>query len=346
MEKYIKYIFRMLKKLIYPYEAKPLLTFKNKILYNTPLSLKYIGNKKKIYYIIQRTPGAGLFSNFIFVLNHIKIADSCGYYPIVDMENFPTIYNERNSIQKSKNAWNYYFKNKKDYNLNKIYKNYCYILTSNRFSKTFSHNINNNEFRNLFKKYYEINNKYLKFTKMFQKKNFLKNKVLAIHLRGTSYKTSANHPFPTTIKQTINLINNLIKNNGYTKLFICTEDLFYFEAIKKKFGEKVIFLENTYKSYHDDAFKYYPRNNHRYKLGRDILLEAMLISKCAGFVYTNTNVSEFVKFLDKDKKLKYFLINNGFNSSNAYIAKWLWFYKNLLPTFLGGFKDKTNVENS
>ena len=51
MEKYIKYIFRMLKNLFYPYEAKPLLKFKNKNLYNTPLSLKYSGNKKKIYSI-------------------------------------------------------------------------------------------------------------------------------------------------------------------------------------------------------------------------------------------------------------------------------------------------------
>ena len=41
--------------------------------------------------------------------------------------------------------------------------------------------------------------------------------------------------------------------------------------------------------------------NFEFKLGRDILLEAMLISKCDGFVYTTTNVSEFVKFLDEKK---------------------------------------------
>ena len=32
-------------------------------------------NKNKIFYVIQRSPGAGLFSNLIFVLNHLKISE-------------------------------------------------------------------------------------------------------------------------------------------------------------------------------------------------------------------------------------------------------------------------------
>ena len=33
-----------------------------------------------------------------------------------------------------------------------------------------------------------------------------------------------------------------------------------------------------------------------------------------------------------------FVLNNGYNSSNEYIAKWLWYVKNLLPSWFGGFK--------
>ena len=114
MEKYIKFFIKTLKNFIHPYEAKPLLDFKKNNIKNIPLSFKYKNSKNQIFYIIRRTPGAGLFSNFIFVLNHLKIADSCGFLPIVDMENFPTIYNEQNSIKSSKNAWDYYFKSKKN----------------------------------------------------------------------------------------------------------------------------------------------------------------------------------------------------------------------------------------
>ncbi len=30
-------------------------------------------------------------------------------------------------------------------------------------------------------------------------------------------------------------------------------------------------------------------------------------------------------------------MDNGTNSSNEYVAKWLWHYKNLVPKSLGGF---------
>ncbi len=340
----IKYFLKFLKTYIISYNAYPIIKLKKKKINDLLLSLNSKNKKKEIFYIIKRTPGAGLFSNFIFVLNHIKVADSLGYKPIVDMENFPTIYNEKRSINKSRNAWNYYFDNRKNYNLKKILLNNKFIITSNRFSKSFSHTINTDQFRMLFKKYFKINNNHQKFVENFNKKFFLNRKIVAVHLRGTSYKTSANHPFPVTEKQAINLIDELIKKNKFDKIFLCTEDLNYFNLIEKKFKNKIIYLKDAYRSFKDDAFKTYPRKYHRYKLGRDILLEALLIAKCNTFIFANSNVSEFVKFLDNKKVINYFLIENGFNSSNEYIARWLWYYKKFLPPLLGGFKDKTYVK--
>lgn len=346
MFNFIKYFTKILKKYIYSYEASPIIK-SNQIKNNDVLlSLNSKNKKKKIFYIIRRTPGAGLFSNFIFVLNHIKLADALGYKPMIDMENFQTIYNEKQLVNKTKNSWNYYFKNKNNYNLKEIYKKNKFIMTSNRFSKSFSHNIDDNQFRNLFKKYFKINSDHLKFIENFEKKYFLNKKILAVHLRGTSYKTSANHPFPITMRQTINLIEELMKKYEFNKIFLCTEDLNYFNLITRNFKDKVIFLNDSYKSFKDDAFKVYPRKFHRYKLGRDILREALLISKCDSFVFTNSNVSEFVKFLDNKKKINYFSIQNGFNNSNAYIAKWLWYYKDITHPLLGGFKNKTYVKKN
>ena len=234
----------------------------------------------------------------------------------------------------------------KNYILKKILKENKFIITSNKFSKSFSHSIDNDEFRLLFKKYFKINNNHLRFVENFKKKFFLNKKIVAVHLRGTSYKTSANHPFPITKKQTINLIDKLIKKNKYDKIFLCTEDLNYFNLINEKFKNKIIFLNDAYKSFKDDAFKIYPRKFHRYKLGRDILLEALLISKCDSFIFTNSNVSEFVKFIDNKKIINYYLIENGFNSPNAYIAKWLWYVRDFLPPSLGGFTNTTYVKKN
>jgi hypothetical protein len=345
MIKYINYYLKFIKEFIHPFEAQPIIKINKTDHEIVTLAIRPKKSKKKTFYIIRRTPGAGLFSNFIFVLNHLKIANSCGFIPIVDMENYAAIYNELKKINNTNNSWNYYFNNKLKTKLTRIYKTSRYIITDNKFPKSFTHKINNNEYRNYFNKYFTIKKKYLDFADLFAKKNFKEN-TLAIHLRGTSYKTAANHPFPTTDNQTINLIKKILSENNYSKIFLCTEDLNYLDILKKKFENKVIFLKNVYRSYHDDAFKIYPRDLHRFKLGRDILIESLLISKCNGFVYTNTNVSEFVKFLDKKKKIKYFSIQNSFNTKNAYVAKWLWYYKNVFPGFLGGFKKTTYVKKN
>ena len=57
--------------------------------------LKSFGNlnKNKIFYIIQRSPGGGLFSNLNYVLHHLKISIDMGFVPVVDMQNFTTKYN-------------------------------------------------------------------------------------------------------------------------------------------------------------------------------------------------------------------------------------------------------------
>ena len=85
-----------IKKIIYQRFYKPI-TEKKISLPKSKFYFKKFGNLNpdKIFYVIQRTPGFGLFSNLSFVLNHIKIAKDFGFIPVVDMENFPSIYNEK-----------------------------------------------------------------------------------------------------------------------------------------------------------------------------------------------------------------------------------------------------------
>ena len=327
------------KNFFLPFEAKPLNNNPYTIESDLDLGFYKFGNKnpKKIFYVIRRTPGAGLFSNLIYVLNHLKIADSNKFIPIVDMKNFITIYNEKKNVKKTKNAWEYYFVNNAKYNLLNVYKSEKVIITGNKFIKSFSHNISTNEFRALFKKYFKIKKEFLQTAKKFSEKNFKNEKILAIHYRGTSYKTSANHPFPATTKQANEYINFLIKKYKYTKIFLCTEDLNFFYFMKKKFKNKILFLD-TYRSLKDDSFRIYPRTFHRYKLGKEILIEALIMTYCNGFLHSKTNVSEFIKFIDRKKKINFFTLDNGFNSSNEYVARWLWYYKLFMPYNLGGFK--------
>ncbi len=296
-------------------------------------------NKNKKFYIIRRSPGAGLFSNVIYVLNHISIAKKHGFIPLVDMDNFKSIYNENKKINNTSNSWEYYFKQISPYKLKDVYMSRNVILTENRFYKSFSHKISqkNSDLYKLCEKHIILNREMIIEANKFVSKHF-DRKMLGIHYRGTSYKISANHPLPPTKNQMIKYCKKILKNNNYDKIFLSTEDKSMFEFLKSELGEKICYLQNSYRSKIDDAFKKYPRKNHRYKLGKEILIETIILSKCHGLICQESNVSEFLRFMSNKNKIKFYYFDNGYNSSNEYIAMWLWYYKSIAPKILGGFK--------
>ena len=112
-----------LKKYFIDDLAEPLFFKKNKNIINN-------NKKNKVkYYIIHRSPGAGMFSNINYILNHVKYAKKQKLIPIVDMENFTTIYNEFQKVNNTKNAWEYYFHQFTKKKLKKIYNAGNYIFS-------------------------------------------------------------------------------------------------------------------------------------------------------------------------------------------------------------------------
>lgn len=323
--------FKFLKKKFNKIEKEKIYTFGNK-------------NKDKTFYVINRSPGAGFFSNLNFILNYILYAIKKKYVPIIDMKNFPTIYNEIKKISNNSNAWEYYFKKINKYKLSEVYKSRKIIFSSSFLKRGMSLDIlANKEFIKI-KKLIEIKNSYIKESKNFIKKNFKKNeKILGVHLRGTSYKIARNHPFPIPKEMMANVVKQIIKKEKVNKIFLCTEDENYFKYFKNIFKGKLIFLE-SYRTNKIDAFKIYPRKNHRYKLGKEILIETLILSNCENLVFVNSNVIDAAIFFSKKKQKKYEIFL-GQNSNNKLIAKRLWSIKNFLPHYLGGFNNNIKLED-
>ena len=293
-------------------------------------------NKDKTFYVIKRTPGTGLFSNVVFVLNHLLIANKYNFIPVVDMQNFKTIYNEKKLIKKNENAWNYFFENVSNYSLDEVYKSNKVIIVSDQFFHSFNYNMEDISFKSLIKKNIRIKKNFLDISKRFIKNRFGK-RTLGVHFRGTSYKQSAGHPLPATPKQMIEMVKKILKKDKLDKIFIATEEKKYLEIFKKEFPLKIEYIKSAYRSNKNDAFKIYPRLNHRYKLGREVLIETILLSHCDSFIYLNSNVSSAaIGFNFNDNQNRY-IIDNGMNSKNIIVAMFYWYYKKLLPNFLGGF---------
>ena len=342
MKSFLKKLYR---KIAFPKEQEPIVDRSiefNKIQVNLIRSKGEL-NKDKIFYVIQRNPGKGFFSNVAFVTNHIKVAIDNGFIPIVDMENFVTWYNEKNKILKTNNAWEYYFEQISNFSLKDVYNSKNIILTNRNFyrSSGFLDSINEDkELKNVFQKYILIKKNKLKVIHYLKKKLFEKKKILGVHFRGTGYKIGR-QPHPATIKQMVNRINKILSKENYDKIFLVTEDLNNFKAIIAEFKDKVIYLNNSVRENNSNtAFDTYPRLNHRYKLGRDILIEACLLSYCDGYLDIRNNVREAAIAFNLNPDQKRYFIDNGHNSAYPVIGKYIWYIKSFLPKMLGGFDQK------
>jgi hypothetical protein len=301
-------------------------------------------NRNKKFYLIRVEPGGGFFSIFFSILINIKLANKKRYIPFVDLENFHTKYNQKKKVRDTYNSWEYYFNKISNYNLTSIYQSKnVYFSKKNINTRDY---IKDHEFRTYKKiitKYVKINNFIKKIVENFEKKNFKDKKVLGVHFRGTDMKTTPSHPFPPTFTQVTFLIDKLLNKYQYNKIFIITEQLDYLNRLKKRYKNKIIFFD-SYRSNKSKIFHETSRNNHRYLLGRDILIETLLLSKTDMIISSKTNVSKAaLLFSNKNKKIIY--INNGINSSRFLLSQFLWFYKIIMPEFFGGFKTKIDFSS-
>jgi hypothetical protein len=89
------------------------------------LKFKSFGDKNpdKFFYVIWRDNiGSGFFANLNCFLSHLEFAKKMNFTPVIDCENFPTIYNTTNLINNSKNSWEYYFHQPSPYSLEEVYQ--------------------------------------------------------------------------------------------------------------------------------------------------------------------------------------------------------------------------------
>ncbi len=297
-------------------------------------------NDDKIFYIIRRNSHAGIFSYLTFILNHLCIAKKNNFIPIVDMENFTNPYNEEELILNTRNSWEYYFKQTSEYKLSDVYKSKNVIFSRADFHYKMEYQIHLvPEFRKF------INNeiKLIETYNLFMKEFFLKNnlsgkKILGIHFRGTSYKTSRGHILPATIDQMKKHVDILIKKDKFDKIYLCTEEKNYLDFFKKNYGKKLLYAD-TFRSNKNDAFLVYPRKNHRFLLGDESVKEALILSRCQSLIFVRSNIINAANYFSTDKQELYEIFN-GFNSRNQFVARWLWFLKVNLPKSFFGLKDQ------
>lgn len=283
------------------------------------LSLEGKYGKERIrakYYIINRSAGgAGFFSNYMWVLGHVILAEKLGYIPVVDMENYPTLYSEDAPVGGITNAWNYYFENVGEATLDEAYKSGKYILAPDRPLHKYEEKYCKGDYRfptpDTVRYYAPVIQRRLRIRKEIEQE-FTENwkcqvkgtdGALGIHVRGTDMKNNLGHPMPADVTEYIERAKQLIATHDeITKVFLATDENNVKEAFEKEFANTrvTLFMNQAFRIWDDGAKKKTgihetkvanPRPLHKYLMGKEVLQDAWFLHKCDYLLCGHSNIS-------------------------------------------------------
>jgi hypothetical protein len=292
-------------------------------------------NPDRVFYVIWREHfGSGLFSNVSHVLCHLMIADTLGMEPVIDFENFPTLYNEDEEVQGTRNAWEYYFRQTSPVPLREIYESRHVFLCDGKYPRGFSFSVTT------IPGSMEVCHKRIQVLPEIEDtvRTWMKEfgtRTLGILFRGQEMNRAPGHPFGPTKRQMLEAAKRLVRELNFDRIFLMTEDQNYLDLLRSEFGSALIFT-NSFRTRGENAYRIKPRPLHRYKLGREVLVDALLLSRCQAFLASGSNVSEFAKLMNGGRYEAAWQIWNGLNCSNPLVALHLYDIRRRLPARLGG----------
>ena len=288
------------------------------------ISFFNIWKKDSRYYIIFRMPpGAGFFSNYMYVLAHIQYAVEHGYKPVIDMENYSTLYNEEGEWRGTKNAWEYYFEQPGMESLDKAYNSKNYIVAEQIYHREYMPYSEKNDSYEIESGKMDVISKTLAdyihlkediSINLESKWDKVSNGqvVLGVHYRGTDKKVEhENHYLSPDLERFFFTIDKCLSEHPeITTIFLCTDEYSVIELFEKKYSN--VAYNECYRATDGSTTGIHNEINnekgHKYQLGVEVLYDAYMLSKCDYLVYSHSNVINAAIIICNDNyKGKYFV---------------------------------------
>jgi len=279
-------------------------------------------NPDKTFYVIYRKHGGGIFSDVMHVMLSVKTALENNMIPVVDMRLGLSFYNEKKAINGSDNPWEYYFEQPCGYALDEVYKSKNIVLSSGKVGKFADFYFSKKAFP-IYKTYLHAKSALIEEIDQFFSTFFTGGKILGVHFRGGDMIRAPEHETPPDPIRMIAKVNEFLEKHPVDRIFLVTEVLEYAYLFKKMFPDKLLLAEefrgtNTINHYRI----MYPRENHRYLLGREAIINTFLLSRAnyliAGgksMVASGSNISRTAQILNDNKYEAQSYIYSGVNPS-------------------------------
>lgn len=242
----------------------------------------------------------GFFSNFFQVLNHLDKCEQAKKIPVVYWGSACPYYTKE-GYNGSFNVWEYYFEPVSHLRYefgDKVYTEYRASVASNNpacyFDKKYKL-----YFNSLINKYVCLKkNVRNKIDNFYTTNNMDKVITIGVHLRGTDKFIEVNPIDPLIILNKAKQIALHLKKK--CQFFIATDEEKLLELAKSVLKKNVIYYDSQRSS--NGKPIHYNRTFNKPLLGEEVLIEALLLSKCTYFLHTVSNVSMAVCFFNPDVK--------------------------------------------
>lgn len=252
-------------------------------------------NSEKLIYVIRRSDAnCGLFSYFITVMGHLKVADEKGYVPVVDMQNYENTYLYRNEVGKV-NSWEYYFEPVSSISIEDAYHSKDVILSDGGIPKVIPEGTINSlmndggvmdAWRTLYRKYIRLKPN-VKAQMDAERAMLIQpgERILGVICRGTDYTKfkPVGHWVQPAVSVIIEKAKKCLDEWDCDKIFLATEDFDVYEQFQREFPDKVIVNSKQWVQYDGkQGINNYGSNRKNDKMlqGLEYLTTIYILSKC------------------------------------------------------------------
>lgn len=254
---------------------------------------------KIIYYIEEDNGDFGFFAMYRAWLEYLYFANVCGYIPVIRAsENF--LYKETKMINGTDNPFEYYFKQPSAISIsnaqrsskvvisNLMHRQMVELVLTGKYSNYKWNNRYIREMARVVKKYIRFNQQTWEYiSEGTQKIGFAANKILGVHVRGTDFRVRYdNHPIYLEEKDCFKVIDPMLEDGKYSKLFLATDDNRILKQFINRYGEKLCYYQDVERGSKNQsvAFSKKERKNHKYLLGLEVIRDMYSLSMCSGLV--------------------------------------------------------------
>ncbi len=253
-------------------------------------------------------PGWGFFANFFWILDGISFAERNGLCPVVDMQRHRTRFNERQPVHGTTNAWEYYFEQPGGITLTEAERGEVQRHDGHLIGEFFwtptdladdprVHGDLGARGRQLIERYVHVHPEIVATVDaMLPDVDHMR--TLGVHVRGTDMRqpAAAGHPIPPAAHEYVDAALRIASDRSTDRVFLACDESETVDLFRDAFGSSLVVADahrvsTTTATGHGYGWWFGARRPlHRYLLGREVLVDALALSRCAALVCGASNV--------------------------------------------------------